>query len=477
MVTVLFIGAALTVVTSAAAFTTIQEFRAGSDDRKAAEALSYAEAGIDRFLTYLKSGLITYNQLNRAGCQDVPLALPAGTVGNGTFTADIRVYDPNASGANRFPIPPSSGACASRPTSPHPGQGDDRTWFIITSTGRHPDATRVVRQIVALEPIGLPIGIYGHAFAPSAQPGYNTVSIVSETTYTDRLKTEMRGTDPYYKIGDFFSGVTGASLTDGVPAAIHAVGGILLQKSKDPEFGGAIGTKNCSANSGPTPSQSLWDSDGSTGSGIITSGCSGAPGLYPNSSKFTQEQLENFAKPRLTAEDHQVLKEAAQSYGVYCTLKGTGGTGTDSCITAGTPGSSDYRTHVSTVLAVRRTFVVYIEFRSGAPTARPGNEILNLPNIGPCSTDPAVHQSVVVIVKNGGVNWGGGAGGFFNGALITDGNYEGQGNFEFTGTLIIHGTVSAGSASATYQMTPCWVQNMPGPFFRTVPGHWSEVDR
>lgn len=489
MVTVLFIGSALTVVTSVATFATIQEFRAGSDDRKAAEALSYAEAGIDRFFTYLKSGLLTYNQLNRAGCQDPPIALPTGQVGTGTFDAKLTVYGaPNATGADRFPIPPSSGACASRPISPHPGQGGDRTWFVIESTGRHPDATRVVRQVIALEPIGLPIGVYGNSFDPKAHPKYTTVSVVSETTFTDREKDVFTGLDPYYKIGDFFGGVTGASLTDAVPAAIHAVGGIYLKNSGSPEFTGPPnGTKNCTANSTQgnpqaTATQSLWDSDGSAGSGAITSGCAAWPGppgsgagVFPNSSRFTQDQLQNFAKPRLSAEDHLVMKEAAQRYGVYCSFAGAGGTGGDTCIRAGQdPGGIDYKTYVNEVLATRNTFVVYIEFRSGAPAS---NNILNLHDVWPCSDDPALNKSVVVIVKNGGANWDGGAGGKFNGALIVDGNFSTTGKFTFQGTMVVLGQISLGSSASEATLTPCWVRNMPGPFFRAVPGHWSEVDR
>lgn len=484
MVTVLFIGAALTVVSSAAAFATIQEFRAGADDRKAAEAISYAEAGIDRMLSYLKSGLVTFNQLNRSGCQDPVLQLPVGSVGVGTFTTNIRVFDPAAVGANRLPIAPSSGACANRPISPHPGMGNDLTWFMITSTGNHPDAARELRQVVALTPIGLPIGVYGHEFDPSAHPEYDSVSVISETTYTDRAKTLMVGNDSYYKISDFFPGVgTGKLLTDPVPAAIHAVSGISLKNSGTPEFTGPPnGTKNCTANGTTIPgaviSQSLWDSDGSLGSGTITSTCAGQTG-YPTTSKFTDEQRQSFAKPRLTAEDHQVMKEAAQRYGVYCTFAGAGpgATGTNSCTVKGVlAGGTDYFTYVNDVLNTpRNTFVTYFEFRSGTASA---NEISNLPEVWGCSDDPALNKSVVVIVKNGGADWGGaGQTRRFNGALIVDGDFSTQGSFTFNGTMVVLGKISLGSSASEATLDPCWVRNMPGPFFRAVPGHWSEVDR
>jgi hypothetical protein len=487
MVTVLFIGAALTVVTSVAAFATIQEFRAGSDDRRAAEALSYAEAGIDRFMNYLRSGLLTYNQLNRSGCEDPVIALPIGTVGNGTFEASITVYNPAAAGADR--LPPA--ACTNRPTSPHPGQDNEKTWFLISSRGRHPDATRVLRQVVALEPIGLPIGVYGHAFNPSAHPKYRTVSVVSETTFQDREKNVFAGLDPYYKMKDFFpGGVSGGPLpTDPVPAAVHAAHGIFLKNSSNPEFTGPVndGTRNCTANETnpapnpqttppPSASQSLWDSDGSPGAGAISVGCAGQTG-YPNSSVFSTTQLQNFARPRLSEEDHQTLKDAAIRYGVYCTFKGsaTGAPGTDSCTSGGAPaGGTDYDDYIDDLLDTRPTFIAYFEFRTGAAST---NNITNLEEVWACNDNPTLNRSVVVIVRNGGANWGGGGGEKFNGALIVDGNFNTTGNFLFNGTMIVLGTINYGSSASQAQLDACWVKNMPGPFFRVVPGHWSEVDR
>ncbi|HEX2195353.1 MAG TPA: hypothetical protein VHJ76_00385, partial [Actinomycetota bacterium] len=71
MMTVLFVGAAMTVVTSVAAMATIRDFRAGTDDRKATEALSYAEAGIDRLIHHIRGGTVGWGQLKQAGCPDV----------------------------------------------------------------------------------------------------------------------------------------------------------------------------------------------------------------------------------------------------------------------------------------------------------------------------------------------------------------------------------------------------------------------
>src|SRR5918997_4715156 len=87
MTTVLLMGAALTALTSTAVFVTVQDFRAGTDDRKAAEALAYAEAGVDRMVQYLRSASnLTYATLIRKGCADPALTLPQGIIGNGTFS-------------------------------------------------------------------------------------------------------------------------------------------------------------------------------------------------------------------------------------------------------------------------------------------------------------------------------------------------------------------------------------------------------
>jgi hypothetical protein len=466
MLTVLFVGAALTAVTSVAAFATIREFHASQDDRKAAGALSYAEAGVDRLMTYVKSGRVTYGVLNAAGCANPPLALPTGTVGNGSFTAQLTVYDPFAANpADRYP----PAACANRPTSPSPGQGGDNTYFVITSTGQHPAAKRVVRQVVSLKPVGLPVGLYAHAFDLQAHPAFSGVSMISETTITDRGKDQFTGLDSYYQIGDFFPSVTGRDLTDPVPSAAHALTGIYLKKSSNPEF---PPTKNCTANNGD--SQSLWDSDGSAGSGPITSGCAGQVG-YPSTSKFTADQLAALGSPTMSDQDYQALKDAAQTYGIYCSLPGAGGTGTTTCTREGVSIGSNWSQGVQDLLSSGvNNIAAYFEFRSGTPTQ---NNLNWTGSVWGCNDNPALSRSIAVIVRNGGVNQGGAGGDMINGAFIVDGNFNSTGAFTFNGTIVSKGTVSIGSSSENISMDPCWVKNMPGPFFKVVPGQWSEVDR
>ena len=478
MVTVLFVGAALTAVTSVAAFATIQEFGAGRNDRKASEALSYAEAGLDRFLSFMRSGTgPSFADLNKAGCALPAFQLPGdrkGVIGNGTFTASIEVYDPTAVGDERFAGTP--GACDNRPLSPRPGQdGANKTYFVIESKGQFPAATRVVRQVVAITPGDLPIGIYANSITKqSAKHDFIQVSMTSATTIQNRSSLDFEGLDPYYKYKDFFpQGVVGVDPNSPIPAAAHAVTGILLGGSGSPEFGGSNGTKNCTANgtSGPGAYQSMWDSDGSAGSGTITSGCGSTTGVYPKSSKFTSAQLAKFSSPELTPEDHAAIKAVAKASGVYCSFKGFGGTGVDSCTRAGVNIGTGYEAGIQALLSAgAKNIVAYFEFRSGTPDQ---NYIGRLGNVWGC----AEGKSLVAIVRNGGVDYGGGSTDFINGAIIIDGNWTGNGKFVFKGSLIAKGNIHFHSSAQEFQLDDCWVQNMPSIFLRVVPGHWSEVDR
>ena len=502
MIIVLLVGASLTAVSSVATFAMIREFGASDDDRRSAQAFAAAEAGVDRFLAYLKSGKVTYGLLNQAGCAKPPLALPQGSVGGGTYTASITVYNNQATGAAQFP----PAACASRPTRPVLGQDNaGNTYFIITSQGSFAAATKVIRQVVSLQPIGLPVGIYGRSITvQSANHAFPTVSMVSETTIQNRSDLRFSGLDPWYVMKNIYpdpggdvqlANVAGAGPLDPAPAAAHAAGQIFLGNARDPEF---PPTKNCAANGGPgldaaTRAQSIWDSDGSSGSGTITSGCSswpgyapvaGGAGVYPKSSKFTVDQLATFASPRLTEEDYQTLKDAAKTYGVYCSFPGASDpTGLKTCIRAGTTvtgAGADYFALVKQLAdGGEKNILGYVEFRTGAVSA---NNVFKTADLGAttvygCNTDPELSKSLVTIVRRGGVNYDGAGGDKINGVFVIDGNWSSNGSFTFNGSLIVQGNLHFQSSSQTYSLDTCWVSNTPGPFFRVVPGAWSELDR
>jgi hypothetical protein len=470
MVTALFVGAAMTAVTSVAAFATIQEFSQGRDDRKSAEALSYAEAGIDRMVRYLKSGSVNYNDMNKAGCNGNPaLALPPGQVGNGQFTVSMTVYNPFASVA-ADKLPPT--ACVGRPTSPHPGQSADATYFIVTSTGTHPTAKRVVRQVISVEPLGLPVGLYANNFILKAHPEYKNMSMQTRGIITDRKNDSFTGLDSFYKVRDFFpDGAVGQLPDNPVPAAAHAGTGIYLLLSSQPEFTGGAGTKNCLADR--VSGRSIWDSDGSQGAGPINSACvppdPTATG-YPLSSLYTYK-----APPPV---DHETLKETAINEGIFCTFPGVGGTGATTCTTRGASWTFSQAAFVSQLAVVQaagvRNMVIYLEYRAGAPTE---NNFAWDGSVWGCNTNPTLNRSVTLDIRNGGFTDIGAGGDMINGALFTDGDFNTTGKLTFDGTINVGGTASFGASSEIVQLSPCWVQNFPGSFLKVIPGQWTEVDR
>jgi hypothetical protein len=481
MTTVLIMGATLTVLASTATFVTVQELRAGTDERKSAEALAYAEAGIDRFMNYLASSNPNYAQLVQAGCEQPAISLPTGTIGNGTFTVSMQVYDPTAtSEANRLPQPPSGGACTTAPTgtrnksNPRKGQ-----YFLITSTGEHPASKRVVQEVVKVATRGLPVGMVGDNFNLNGTPDVSGMSIVTQGAVTGRDKLDMTGIDPYYTLGDFWPDATwsgGLSASSPAPVAAHAIGGLKMTNSSS-EF---PPNPNCSANKSNANKQSLWDSDGSPGSGplaVPASTClsaqpAGYVGAYPNTSKFTQEDLDRVAQEDLSSELDADLKRAAQQTGLYC-YKATSAAW--SCTRQGVTVGGSPATDLAPIYASgTKDVVAYYEFQSlsSANTVSfPDSSSWTDPT--GCSTSSTVNRTLVLRVKNGGVGVTGST--RINGAVLVDGA------FDYTGAPKINGSVMATDVyvrgGGQFTLDACWVASMPFSYLAVTPTQWSEVDR
>jgi hypothetical protein len=474
LATVIFMAAAMTVLASAGAVVTIREFRAGVDDRKATEALAYAESGVDRFAQHIRSGTVTWARLKQAGCEKPAITLPTGQVtAQGQFTAEATVFNPNAvTPADRFPIPPSGGACAAgaRPANPR-----FPLYMAITSTGSHPAAKRVVRQVVRIETTGLPVGLYANSIEASGTPQTIGISMISETKIVGRDKVQFTGTDPYYTLEDFWPGATwpaGRSGTDFIPSAGHALQGIYMKSNgSDPEFGS--GPKNCTANG--AGGQSLWDSDGTAVThGPITSGCTGQVG-YPPDSLFDAEDLVRTApKPKLTEREYQALKLAAETYGIYCRIPTSG---SPTCTMQGN--SSSYQTtwqdgDIAPIFASgTKNFVAYFEFLGGDPLSN-SNLIKWKADVWGCNNDPDLTRSALIVVRRGGASLENGAD--INGALLLE-----EGEFKYAGTVTVNGTIIAKkinvSGTSTFSLDACWVQNMPTFLLGVTPLHWAEIDR
>ena len=476
MMTVIFVAAALLVVSSTAAFVAVREFRSGSDDRKATEALAYAEAGVDRMIQYIRnSGAVTFGALRQAGCAQPPITIPSTTIGNGTFFVQAWAYDPDGpTPADKLATqhPRSNGStftCLNTPLSPR-----TVSYLAIESAGEHPAAKRVVQQVVEVRPRGLPIGISADSIDASGTPQTIGISMVSDQQIIGRDKITFTGTDPYYTMGDFwpdgpFGG--GVSAETPIPSAAHAVGGIYMKSNgTNWEFEG--GPTNCAANG--AGGQSLWDSDGvgslSPTHSPITSGCAGQTG-YPPNSYFTAADRARIGPNALTEADHKALKQAAKSYGIYCSIPGSGAA---TCLKQGVsyPYQSVWQDGDVASLFTGGTlnFIVYFEFTSGSALS---NRVKWKAEVWGCSDDPAVNRSAVIVVRNGGLDLENGA--MVNGALLLDGEFKYAGNVFFNGTIIAERFDISGNS--TFSLDECWVNNMPGPFLSVTPTHWSELDR
>jgi hypothetical protein len=477
MVIVIFVAAALLVVSSTAAFVAVREFRAGSDDRKATEALAYAEAGVDRMIQYIRnSGAVTFGALRQAGCGQAPITIPTTTIGNGVFSATGWVYDPDGptpvdklatqhprnNGASTF-------ACSNVPATPR-----GILYLAIESIGEHPAAKRVVQQVVEVRPLGLPIGVSADSIEASGTPQTIGISMVSEQKIIGRDKIVFTGTDPYYTVGDFWPRgpfPAGVDASTPVPSAAHAVQGV-FRKSNGTDWEFAGGPKNCAANG--VNGQSLWDSDGvgtlSPQHSPITSGCAGQLG-YPPHSYFSAADHARIAPNRLDEADHRALKQAAQAYGIYCSIP-TSGSAT--CLKQGTayPYKSVWQDGDVTSLFAAGTlnFVTYFEFMGGSALS---NRVKWKADVWGCSDDPAINRSAVIVVRNGGMDLENGA--QVNGALLLDGEFKYAGTVSFNGTIVAQKFDISGNS--TFSLDPCWVRNMPGPFIGVTPTHWSELDR
>lgn len=484
MITVILVGAALTVVTSTAAVISIQDFRSGADDRRATEALAFAEAGVDRMLTELRRTDYGWERLNEAGCRLAPIAVPQGDLGsNRYYNAYLTVYtlNPTVAPADRLPVVGSW-----RPGDPWSTANDSRTvctdhenvpptralLFAITSTGEHPTATRVVRQVVRISTRGLPIGMYADSVnVQGGTPRALSISLVTPGSISDRDNLAFSGLDPYYKMGHFWEG---ASMDEPAPASVHARGTINCNNSSCRARGNREhpGPLNCDAN-GTANGQSRWDQSGLGGSLSGVASCPGYAGLPPYSN-FTEADLERSRPtPQLTPEDYALLKQAAQDRGLYC-RQGTSGPA--SCTTP-TSSFTSSSLNIQSVAGVGNRYVAYFDFPSTGDPFANSREVVWSAAVSPCSDDPAVNKSVIIIVRYGSVQLSGQD--EINGAFfVPEGRIwlRGQG-----GTFKVHGTMVAKQidigGNAEVLLSSCWVNNMSTLFLNVRALSWSEVDR
>jgi hypothetical protein len=121
---------------------------------------------------------------------------------------------------------------------------------------------------------------------------------------------------------------------------------------------------------------------------------------------------------------------------------------------------------------VLKNFVAYFEYASGGSAFN--QDIKWNASVGPCSSDPAVNQNGVVIVRNGSITLRGG-GSMYGSVIAPEGYVDSAGNYSVIGSVIANQMRLRGTAG--FQLDPCAVANTPNSTINVSPGRWSEVDR
>lgn len=478
LITVLFVGATLAVLTTSAAVMSVKGLRGASDDKSSAQALVAAEAGLERLLLDVTRGDVGYGLMQRSGCGAPPVALPPGTLGPGTYNVYLTIYEPDDSPkVPEAPWSATSPPCADRTTN----------LFAITATGSQGRGTRVVRQIVSVV-VGstkLPLGIYADRIDANGNPTMRNISVFTAGDVIGRGKFAMIGTDSYFRMKDVYSqsafpsfAWTGGRTWDSfIPAAVHATGEIYAKNA------GTRGrehppTANCNANdtrNGGLAYQSEWDGSGCTGcsnAGVITTDCGGLTG-YPPTARFTSADLARIAQTRnFTETEYANLRTAAQASGILCEFA------LNKCTKAGVVGPAQMTWNTADLPTGNSQFVAYFEFPYSTNTS--ANKITwkatwkAISGVMCNDSNPADNRSVVVVVRNGSFDFGGNS--QLTGAILVP-----EGDFDSTGTPVLHGSITARTfrvrGNATFESSACFAGTLPTMLADVTPLGWSEIDR
>lgn len=468
MVTVLLVGATLTGVSSAAALLAISDFRGVGDDRRSAEVLAIADAGIDRFLIEVRAGDYNWKNLSEAGCLKTPPRF-SGQIGNGSFDAQFTIYDATKAAEYRTPKSPWTAANDTDTSYPNPCVGRSNNvrsnpplQFAITSTGTVTGASgavaakRVVRQIVTVGAAGLPVGVYADKISGGGTPNASNISLLTPGDLTGRDKIDFAGNDAYYLKSDFYSGQPSVP----VPAAAHATGTVFVKNSAENPP-----SPNCTSSG-----EYAWD-----GSKDGTSAGTACAGGNAPTSLFNTSNLNQVVKqPMPSAQELATLKATAQSKGFYC------GPSTSTCTKDGAPYTLTGNIKTTDMAGLPSDdptndgdFVAYFDFPPGNPSANTVNWDAAI-KTDPVSCLPVPFRAVTLIVRNANLR-------LTSGASVTGLIVLPEGKVDLGGTYSVHGTILAKEVSmqgtGSVQLSQCWLDHMPGAELQATRIRWGELDR
>jgi len=459
MVTVLFVGAVLTAVTSAAAFLSVRELRSGLGERRGAQALSIAETGIDRFLIDVRGGSLDWGEIKLAGCP-TPITL-SGDLGGGSFIAKLTIYDPTQPAANRLGGNAAAPPCTTRVTA-RPPRGTAQSCplytsscFAITSTGTITSggvvvAKRVVQELVQVGASGLPFGLSSDFVSAGGTPNANNISLLSRNDVQGREKLIFTGNDAYYLQSDFYAWAPATP----IPAGAHAVGSVYVKNASEHPP-----NANCTASG-----EYAWDGSGL--GDVNTAVCAG--GNAPTS-KFTEQDFNTLApESAITEQEYASVKATAQREGLYC------GPTLSTCTKNGVAHTLTGNIKASDIDGLPTDFVAFFDF--SAPYSS-GNSVNwdAVVNAAPTTcSDGTPYPQVTLVVRNGDLALTSGASvtGF---VLVPDGTVKLGGNYTVHGTILSKETSLQGTG--TVALSDCWVAHMPGPTLEVQRIRFGELDR
>lgn len=484
IITVLFVGATLTVLTTTAAFVSVRGLQSTSADSQSAKAMAAAEAGLERFMLDVKRGAISVASMKEAGCGSTPIALPPGTLGPGTYNVELTIYEP----AQSPKVPPSPWTIAN--DSAVPCSTRTGNLYAVTATGTQGVGTRVVRQVIRAIPgkSKFPLGIYADKIDANGNPDLNNISVFTRGDIVGRGKMSLSGIDSNYTMRDVydqsafggFSWSGGLTWDSNIPAAVHATGEIYLKgaNARGREHPPAA---NCTANdtrNGGYALQSEWDGSACSNcanNGVLTSDTCGGLAGYPPTARFTQADMDRIAQVRnFTEAEYATLKATAQSSGIYCNFAA----GVNQCWRNGVAGPAITTWNTGDLPTNSSTLVAYFDYPSSTNIS--GNTISwkatwkAISGVMCNPANPSDNRVLVAVVRNGNFSLGGNA-------QVTGAFLAPEGDFDSTGTPILHGSTTSRTfrvrGNATFESSSCFASQLPTTSSELTVEGWSEIDR
>ncbi len=410
MITTLLVGAVLAALGVAVVDVSVASLKSAGRDRVAGGALGAAEAGIAQGIDHVRS----------TGVGGLAPGAPWGDAAN---AVDFDLSDGRSASVWIEVIQPFAPPLVKVGT------------YKIHSTGTvgNGPGLRSLEQTITARPFEFPIGVFAHQIALNGTPNTFQENVFSTGCISGRDKMIFEGIDPYY----------------GIPASAHSVKW--------------ISTKNgsCAANESRNIHRTSvcnplypYDQD-ALGGNLNGTSCDGSGTTYPQTSGFTQADLDATYGKALTEGQLASLRAKAQSQGNFWTSA-----------TGWTPPNP----------AVHPNAVLYFKIGPNA-TVTLQNELNGYTYDQTCVNPP---RSLIIVVDNGSVGSGGvhlnSNNDLFGALFVQKGNFQYNGTATWTGTVYAN-TLDKWNGNAEARLDSCFLTNLPGGLLNVSLTRFREVDR